>query len=67
MPKRRKRLSEVMLWRIVWAMLMRHILRAQRYAETRTADRAVRYAARANCANAPPQQHHLAQDIALDI
>jgi hypothetical protein len=28
MLKRRKRLSEGMLWRIVWAMLMRHILPA---------------------------------------
>jgi hypothetical protein len=36
------------------------------YAETRAADRAARYAARANRANAPPQQHHLAQGIALD-
>jgi hypothetical protein len=29
------------------------------YAETRAADRAARYAARANRASAPPQQHHL--------
>jgi hypothetical protein len=36
------------------------------YAETRAADRAARYAARANRANAPPQQHHIAQGIALD-
>ena len=36
------------------------------YAETRAADRAARYAASANRANAPPQQHHLAQGIALD-
>ena len=36
------------------------------YAETRAAERAARYAARANRANAPPQQHHLAQGIALD-
>ena len=34
-------------------------------AETRAADRVARYAARANRANAPPQQHHLAQGIAL--
>jgi hypothetical protein len=34
-------------------------------AETRAADRAARYATRANRANAPPQQHHLAQGIAL--
>ena len=39
---------------------------ATQYAETRAADRAARYAARANRANAPPQQHHLAQGIALD-
>ena len=36
------------------------------YAETRAAERAARYATRANRANAPPQQHHLAQGIALD-
>ena len=30
------------------------------------ADRAARYADRANRANAPPQQHHLAKGIALD-
>ena len=37
------------------------------YAETQAADRAARLAARANRANAaPPQQHHLAQGIALD-
>ena len=36
------------------------------YAETRAADRAARYAARANRAIAPPQQDHLAQGIALD-
>jgi capsular polysaccharide biosynthesis protein len=36
------------------------------YAETRATDRAARYAARANRADAPPQQHHLAQGIALD-
>ena len=36
------------------------------YAETRAADRAARYAARANRANAPPQQHDLAQGIALE-
>ena len=35
------------------------------YAETRAADRAARYAARANRANASPQQHHLAQGIEL--
>ena len=35
------------------------------YAETRAADRAARYAARANRANAPPQQQYLAQGIAL--
>jgi hypothetical protein len=35
------------------------------YAETRAADRAAWYTARANRANAPPQQHHLAQGIAL--
>jgi hypothetical protein len=35
------------------------------YAETRTAARAARYAARANRANAPLQQHHPAQGIAL--
>ena len=34
--------------------------------ETRAADRAAWYAARANRANAPPQQNHLAQGIALD-
>jgi hypothetical protein len=37
-----------------------------RYAETRASNRAARYAARANRANAPPQQHNLAQGIALD-
>jgi hypothetical protein len=31
----------------------------------RAAGRAARYAARANRPNAPPQQHHLAQGIAL--
>jgi|AntAceMinimDraft_5_1070358.scaffolds.fasta_scaffold174069_1 hypothetical protein len=36
------------------------------YAKTRAADRAARYAARANRANAPPQQNKLAQGIALD-
>jgi hypothetical protein len=36
------------------------------YAETRAADRAARYATRANRANASPQRHHLAQGIALD-
>jgi hypothetical protein len=36
------------------------------YAETRAAGRAARYAACANRANAPPQQHHLAQGISLD-
>jgi hypothetical protein len=35
-------------------------------AETRAADRAARYAARANRANAPPRQHHLSQGIALE-
>jgi hypothetical protein len=35
------------------------------YAETRAAGRAARYAARANRANAPPQQKHLTQNIAL--
>jgi hypothetical protein len=34
-------------------------------AETRAADRAARYASRANRASAPSQQHHLSQDIAL--
>ena len=44
----------------------RHAPLAQaQYAETRTADRAARYAARANRASAPLQQHHLAQGIAL--
>jgi hypothetical protein len=33
--------------------------------ETRAADRAARYIARANRASASPQQHHLAQGIAL--
>jgi hypothetical protein len=42
------------------------ILEKAQYAETRAADRAARYAARANPANAPPQQHHLAQGVALD-
>jgi hypothetical protein len=32
----------------------------------RAVDRAALYAARANRANTPPQQHHLAQGIALD-
>jgi hypothetical protein len=41
------------------------LARAQ-YAETRAAERAARYAGRANRANAPPLQHHLAQGIALD-
>jgi hypothetical protein len=36
------------------------------YAETRAADRAALYAARANRANAPPQQYHLAQVVTLD-
>jgi len=36
------------------------------YAETRAADRGARYTARANRANAPPQQHHLSQGIALN-
>jgi hypothetical protein len=36
------------------------------YVKTRAANRAARYAARTNRANAPPQQHHLAQGIALD-
>jgi hypothetical protein len=35
------------------------------YVETRAADCAARYAARANRTNAPPQQHHHAQGIAL--
>jgi hypothetical protein len=35
------------------------------HAQTRAAGRAARYAAHANRANAPPQQHHLAQGIAL--
>jgi hypothetical protein len=35
------------------------------YAEKRAADRAARYAARTNRANAPPQQHHLAQGVAF--
>jgi hypothetical protein len=35
------------------------------YVERRAAGRAARYVARANRANAPPQQHHLAQSIAL--
>jgi hypothetical protein len=34
------------------------------YAETRASDRVTRYAARANRAYFPPQQHHLAQGIA---
>ena len=41
------------------------LARAQ-YAETRAAERAARYAARVNRANAPPLQHHLAQGIAFD-
>ena len=36
------------------------------YAETSAAECAARYAARANRANAPPQQHNLVQGIALD-
>ena len=40
------------------------LARAQ-YAETLAAERAARYAARANRANAPPPQHHLAQGIVL--
>jgi hypothetical protein len=36
------------------------------YTETHAADRVARYAARANRANAPPQQHYLAKGIALD-
>jgi hypothetical protein len=44
--------------------LVRALAQAQ-YAETRAADRAARYAARANRSSAPPQQHHLAQGIAL--
>jgi hypothetical protein len=35
------------------------------YAETRAAGRAARYAARANRANASPQQHNLAQGLAI--
>ena len=36
------------------------------YAETRAADSAARYAARANRANAPPQLNNLAQGIELE-
>jgi hypothetical protein len=36
------------------------------YAETRAADRGARYTARANRANAPPQQHHPSKGIALN-
>ena len=39
-------------------------LSLSQYAETRAAERAARYAARTNRANAPP--HHLAQGIALN-
>jgi hypothetical protein len=55
------------IWRLaVFVTTLRHLLIAAQYAETRTADRAARYAARANRASAPPQQHHLAQGITLD-
>ena len=40
------------------------LARAQ-YAETRAAERAARYVARAKCANTPPQQNHLSQCIAF--
>jgi hypothetical protein len=44
--------------------LVRAFAQAQ-YAETRAANHAARYAARANRASARPQEHHLAQGIAL--
>jgi hypothetical protein len=40
-------------------------LRFHLHAEAHAADRAARYAARANRASAPPQQHHLTRGIAL--
>jgi hypothetical protein len=42
------------------------LLAQAQYAETRAADRAAQYAARANRANAPPQHHDLTKGIAFD-